>query len=55
MIAEGETTHYVGDVLAEVVALYKYTARKAVEMIQIDYEDQTQIAKILRLPKKRLK
>ena len=38
MIAEGEITHYVGDVLAGVVAKNEKIARKAVELISIDYE-----------------
>jgi xanthine dehydrogenase molybdenum-binding subunit len=38
MIAEGETTRYVGDVLALVVAENDSIAREAVAAIQIDYE-----------------
>ena len=38
MIAEGETTHYVGDVLALVVAETEEIARQAIELIQVDYE-----------------
>ena len=38
MIAEGETTHYIGDVLAGVVADSDEIARKAVSMIQVEYE-----------------
>ncbi len=38
MIAEGETTRYVGDVLALVVADSDAIARKAVAEIQVEYE-----------------
>ncbi|MBF0208341.1 MAG: selenium-dependent xanthine dehydrogenase [Oligoflexia bacterium] len=38
MIAEGETTNYVGDVLALVVAKSETQARNAVELINVDYE-----------------
>lgn len=38
MIAEGETTHYIGDVLAGVVAESEAQARAAMEAIQVDYE-----------------
>jgi xanthine dehydrogenase molybdenum-binding subunit len=38
MIAEGETTRYVGDVLASVVAESEVIARQAVELIEIEYE-----------------
>ncbi len=38
MIAEGETTHYVGDVLAAVVAESEAIARQAVERIEVEYE-----------------
>ena len=38
MIAEGETTRYVGDVLALVVAESDAIARQAVAEIQVDYE-----------------
>lgn len=38
MIAEGETTRYVGDVLASVVAESEEIARQAVELIEIEYE-----------------
>ncbi len=43
MIAEGETTRYVGDVLAGVVAQSDGIARKAVELIQVDYEVLTPV------------
>jgi selenium-dependent xanthine dehydrogenase len=38
MIAEGETTHYIGDVLAGVVANTAENARKAAKLIKIEYE-----------------
>ena len=38
MIAEGETTRYIGDVLSGVVAHTEEIARKAVNLIQIEYE-----------------
>lgn len=38
MIAVGETTRYVGDVLAGVVAETETIAREAVELIKVDYE-----------------
>ncbi len=38
MIAEGEITRYIGDVLAGVVAKDQLTARKACELIEISYE-----------------
>ena len=38
MIAEGETTRYVGDVLAGVVAETEEVAREAVGLIQVEYE-----------------
>ena len=38
MIAEGETTRYIGDVLAGVVAESEVIARAAVEAITVDYE-----------------
>jgi len=38
MIAQGEITRYIGDVLAGVVALDEATARKATSLIEVDYE-----------------
>ena len=38
MVAEGETTRYVGDVLAGVVAASEAAARQAVESIVVEYE-----------------
>lgn len=38
MIAEGETTNYIGDVLAGIVADDEETARKAVELIEVNYK-----------------
>lgn len=37
-IAEGEETRYIGDVLAAVAAVDRKTARKAVELIRLEYE-----------------
>ena len=38
MIGEGETTHYIGDVIAGVVAETNEIARHAAELIEIEYE-----------------
>ncbi len=38
MIGEGETTHYIGDVVAGVVAETEEIARKATELIKVEYE-----------------
>ncbi len=38
MIGKGETTHYIGDVIAGVVALDRETARTAASLITVDYE-----------------
>lgn len=38
LIAEGEITNYIGDVLASVVAADEATARHAASLIKIDYE-----------------
>jgi selenium-dependent xanthine dehydrogenase len=38
MIDEGETTHYIGDVIAGVVAESADIAHRAVQMINVDYE-----------------
>jgi len=38
MIDEGETTHYIGDVIAGVVAETEEIAREAVELIKVEYE-----------------
>ncbi len=38
MIAEGETTRYIGDVIAGVVAKTEKTAREAAKLIKIEYE-----------------
>ncbi|MEN8152410.1 MAG: selenium-dependent xanthine dehydrogenase [Acidobacteriota bacterium] len=38
MVAEGETTRYVGDVLAGVVAESEEKARQGVELIKVEYE-----------------
>lgn len=41
MIAEGEETRYVGDALAILAATTKETARKALELIRVEYEELT--------------
>ena len=38
MIAEGETTRFIGDVLCGIIAVDEETARKAVEQVHIEYE-----------------
>jgi aldehyde oxidoreductase len=38
MIAEGEVTRYIGDVLAGVVATDETTARKAAQLIRVEYD-----------------
>ncbi len=38
MIAEGQTTNFIGDVLAGIVADSEETAREAVELIDVEYE-----------------
>jgi selenium-dependent xanthine dehydrogenase len=38
MIDEGETTHYIGDIIAGVVAESDVIARKAVSLIKVEYE-----------------
>ncbi|HEB62194.1 MAG TPA: 2Fe-2S iron-sulfur cluster binding domain-containing protein, partial [Bacteroidetes bacterium] len=38
MIGEGETTHYIGDVIAGVVAETEKIAREAIELINVQYE-----------------
>jgi len=38
MIAKGETTNYIGDVLAIIIAEDRDTARSARELIKVDYE-----------------
>jgi aldehyde oxidoreductase len=38
MVGIGEVTHYIGDVIAGVVAKTEEIARKAVELIQIEYD-----------------
>jgi selenium-dependent xanthine dehydrogenase len=41
MIAEGEETRYVGDALVILAATTKKTARRALELIQVEYEELT--------------
>ena len=38
MIAEGETTHYIGDVIAGAVADTEEIAREAIKLIEVQYE-----------------
>jgi len=38
MVGEGEIVHYIGDVIANVVADNEEIARKAVELIKVEYE-----------------
>jgi aldehyde oxidoreductase len=38
LVAEGETTRYVGDVLAAVAATTRHAAREAAALIDVDYE-----------------
>ncbi|HOY30291.1 MAG TPA: selenium-dependent xanthine dehydrogenase [Bacteroidales bacterium] len=38
MIAEGETTRFIGDVLCGIIAVDEETARKAVELVHVEYE-----------------
>jgi xanthine dehydrogenase molybdenum-binding subunit len=38
LVAEGETTRYVGDVLAVVVAETRHAAREAAELVDVEYE-----------------
>ncbi len=38
LVAEGEVTHYVGDVLAVVAAESRHAARAATQLIDVDYE-----------------
>ncbi len=38
MIDEGETTHYIGDVIAGAVADSEEIARKAIDLIKVEYE-----------------
>lgn len=41
MIAEGEETRYVGDALAILAATSEAIARRAVDLIRVDYEERT--------------
>lgn len=47
MIHEGETTRYIGDVLAGVVAETPAIAREAAELIQVDYEELVPLTDML--------
>jgi selenium-dependent xanthine dehydrogenase len=46
MIKKGETTNYIGDVIAGVVAEDEDTARKAVEFIDVEYNVQVPITNL---------
>lgn len=46
MIDIGQTTHYIGDVIAGVVAINEETARHAASLIDIDYEILTPVTTI---------
>jgi selenium-dependent xanthine dehydrogenase len=46
MIDEGETTHYIGDVIAGVVAENEEIARKAVDLINVEYEVLTPVTNV---------
>lgn len=43
MLAEGETTRFIGDVLCGIVAVDEDTARKAVDLVRVDYEILTPV------------
>ncbi|MBI9039080.1 MAG: selenium-dependent xanthine dehydrogenase [Bacteroidales bacterium] len=47
MIAEGEITNYIGDVLAGVVAETEDIARKAIELIDVEYEELQAVSDML--------
>ncbi|MCB9053106.1 MAG: selenium-dependent xanthine dehydrogenase [Lewinellaceae bacterium] len=51
MIAEGQTTHYIGDVLAGVVAEDEETARRAVALIDVEYDVLSPITDVLEAAK----
>ncbi|MBN2893739.1 MAG: selenium-dependent xanthine dehydrogenase [Bacteroidales bacterium] len=46
MIGEGEITHYIGNVIAGVVAESEEIARKAVDLIKIEYEVLTPVTDV---------
>ncbi len=51
MIAEGQTTNYIGDVLAGVVAADEETARRAAELIEVEYDVLEPITDVLEAAK----
>ena len=55
MIGEGETTHYIGDVIAGVVAKTESIARQAVALIKIDYEILPAVTDIFEAEKDEIK
>ncbi len=46
MINEGQTTNYIGDVLAGVVAVSEKTAREAAKLIKVNYEIYTPVTDV---------
>ena len=47
MIAEGETTRYVGDVLAAVAAETRHAAREAAALVEVEYEVLTPVVDMM--------
>lgn len=47
MIDEGETTNYIGDVLAGVVAVTESQAREAARLIKVDYDVLTPVTEMI--------
>lgn len=43
MISQGQFTHYIGDVLASVVAIDEASARAAVDKITVEYQDEVPV------------
>jgi selenium-dependent xanthine dehydrogenase len=54
-IDENETTHYIGDVIAGVVAENEEIAREAVKLIKIDYEVQSPVTDVFEALKDNIK
>lgn len=55
MIGEGQTTHYIGDVIAGVVAKTEEIARKAIELINVEYEQLQAVTDIFEALKDEIK
>lgn len=55
MICEGGTTHYIGDVLAGVVAETEEIARRAVALIKVDYEILSAVTDVFEAEKDQIK